>query len=167
MVDTNVAVAADGRSSCSKGCAMICLERILEITNGKALLAIDDGWRVIEEYKGNIRQGGQRGVAETFLKWVLTNHKNPQRCHRVAIRPKDDDPDDFVEFPEHAGLAGFDRSDRKFVAVAAGHKRRPPVLQGTDAKWWGWRVALAECGITVEFLCAEEMREQYQRKFMK
>ena len=54
-----------------------------------------------------------------------------------------------------------------FVAVAAGHKRRPPILQGTDAKWWGWSAALAECGITVEFLCAEEMREQYERKFMK
>ncbi len=41
------------------------------------------------------------------------------------------------------------------------------MLQATDSKWWGWRDALADCGITVEFLCPEQIQETYERKMLR
>lgn len=71
---------------------------------------------------------------------------------------------DFVEFPNHPELQKFDRSDRKFVAVSVAHPDQPPILQAADSKWWGWKEALAECGITVIFLCSDGIAEKYAKK---
>jgi len=62
-------------------------------------------------------------------------------------------------------LINFDPYDRKFVAVAATHPDRPAILQATDSKWWGWKEALAECGVIVEFLCPADIEAGYNRKF--
>lgn len=83
--------------------------------------------------------------------------------HLVPITASDNAPY-FVEFPDHEGLKDFDISDRKFVAVANAHESKPPILQATDSKWWGWKAHLAQCGITVQFLCPEEIAETYERK---
>jgi hypothetical protein len=74
---------------------------------------------------------------------------------------------DYTTFPEHEDLDKFDPADKKFVALANAHPRKPPILQATDSKWWGWKDALSACGITVEFLCPDEVREIYERKFRK
>ncbi len=55
----------------------------------------------------------------------------------------------------------------KFVAVAAAHPSRPPILQGFDSKWWGWRRALEESHIVVEFLCPEEIARKFEEKSTK
>lgn len=75
-----------------------------------------------------------------------------------------DPPHDFVEFPDHEDLADVDPSDRKFVAVANAHRDKPPIIEATDSKWWGWKDALEECGITVEFVCLDQVEEVYRRK---
>ena len=62
-------------------------------------------------------------------------------------------------------MSKFDPSDRKFVAVANAHPGKPSILQATDSKWWGWKDALLECGIKVEFLCPAEIANAYKRKF--
>jgi hypothetical protein len=70
----------------------------------------------------------------------------------------------YEEFPAVEGLEDFDPADRKFVAVACAHPERPPVLQGLDSKWWGWRTALAAAGVVVRFVCESEIRGAYARK---
>ncbi len=85
-------------------------------------------------------------------------------CDRVKIKPVKDIAGDFEEFPRHDGLKEFDLADRKFVAVSIAHPKRPVILQATDTKWWGWKEALAECGVRVDFLCATEIEESYKRK---
>jgi hypothetical protein len=167
VVDTNVVVTANGKSSNGADCEQACLDAVLEITDHGARLAIDDGWRIIKEYRENLDSRGQRSVARTFLKWVFTNHHNPQRCVRVAITPRGPGAEDFQEFPSHQGLSNFDPSDRKFVAVAAAHPDHPPILQATDTKWWGWNEALAECGIQIKFLCPEEIAKSFEKKFSR
>jgi hypothetical protein len=72
--------------------------------------------------------------------------------------------DSYEEFPSHDGLNDFDRSDRKFVAVTNAHPDKPPILQATDSKWWGWKDALAEVGITAHFLCPEYAEDKYAEK---
>ena len=47
----------------------------------------------------------------------------------------------------------FDKSDQKFIAVAHAHPDKPVILQSSDSKWWGWKDALSEVGIDVQFLC--------------
>jgi hypothetical protein len=82
----------------------------------------------------------------------------------VALTPKPDDAQDFVELPAlPAGLA-YDPADRKFIAVAAAHDDHPPVLQALDSKWWGWREALAAAGVTIRFLCPAEIARKFHEK---
>lgn len=71
----------------------------------------------------------------------------------------------YDEFPDHDDLNDFDNSDRKFIAVANAHPAKPPVLQATDSKWWGWKDALNEVGITVQFLCPDYVASKYQEGF--
>ena len=62
-------------------------------------------------------------------------------------------------------MKNFDLSDRKFVAVANAHQEKPPILEGTDSKWWGWKDALAEVGIKVVFLDEAYILQKYNQKF--
>jgi hypothetical protein len=48
--------------------------------------------------------------------------------------------------------------------VGFGHPAKPPILQGTDCKWWGWKEALADVGITVTFLSPEYAKAKYEEK---
>ncbi len=100
------------------------------------------------------------------MKWVLTHQADPIRITRVSITPIPDSEDgnDFEEFPQHPGLRAFDRSDRKFVATANACPGKPPILQASDSKWQGWKTALGEAGITVKFLCPDEIETLYRSK---
>jgi hypothetical protein len=166
VIDTNVPIAASGRSpQASAKCILACQAAILEVLQDRQRLVLDNAGRIIQEYRQNLSPSGQPGMGDQFLKWVFTNWANPERCELVAIAVKASVPADFEEFPEVAGLEKFDLSDRKFVAVANAHRDKPPILQGLDSKWWGWREALASAGITVQFLCEAEVKAKYERKF--
>ena len=164
VVDTNVAVVANQRSRESYSCASACAQALLKIRNC-GFLVIDDGDRILAEYRRNGSLSGQPGAGDYFIKWVHDNRGRRDLVQIVVITPKAGDPDDFTEFPSHQDLSNFDPSDRKFVAVANAHPAKPPILQGTDSKWWGWKDALNACGITIEFLCPAEIEETYHRKF--
>lgn len=58
----------------------------------------------------------------------------------------------LLNSPVAEALRDFDRSDRKFVAVANAAAPKRPILEAVDFKWWGWREALAAEGIEVIFL---------------
>ena len=66
----------------------------------------------------------------------------------------------FEEFPDSARLSSFDRSDRKFVAVALASGSSPKVLNAADTDWWDHRQALEENGVDVVFLCPELMERE-------
>jgi hypothetical protein len=139
----------------------------MDVVEDRRRLVLDDGWRIIGEYRNKLSPTGQPGLGDRFLKWVLTNWASPERCERVTITPKPGDDSDFQEFPSAPGLETFDPSDRKFVAVAHAHTERPPILQGVDSKWWGWKEVLASAGIPVKFLCPDEVQATYIKKFGK
>ena len=75
--------------------------------------------------------------------------------------------DSYDEFPGYEGLRGFDADDRKFIAVANAHEKRPAVLQATDSEWWGYRDALRHVGVRVEFLCPDFVRTKHREKRAK
>ena len=95
------------------------------------------------------------------MKWVHDNRWSLPDVDRVPITKHGESYD---QFPLHDGLRDFDRSDRKFVAVANSHPQKPPILQATDSKWWGWKDALEEAGISVCFLCPKYIQAKYKEK---
>ena len=157
VVDTNVPLTANGKAEqVSLLCVGLCARKLREIMR-QHILVLDDAWHIIKEYKNRLHSSGQPGPGDAFLRWVLTNWANPERCALVHITPYDlcEDERDFEEFPHTHVLSGFDRSDRKFVAVALTHPETPPVLNATDSDWWDYREVLADHGVMVKFICPD------------
>jgi hypothetical protein len=167
VVDTNVAVVASQRATVSARCVERCVLELLEITSGRRRIVLDLQGQILLEYLQNLSLRGQPGVGDAFVKWVHDNQGNPEHCVKDSITAIVDAPEDFEEFPRVPGLAAFDRSDRKFVAVARAHRPGAPILQATDTKWWGWAEVLRREGVEVIFLCEEELRERFERKFAR
>lgn len=166
LVDTNVPINANCANDPAKipdnlvACVKSCVDAIDHVMN-KGIFVIDSGDEIYSEYLNNLCLSGQKGIGNAFMKWVNDHRHNPEYCDRVTITKAGDSYD---EFPAHDGLDNFDRSDRKFVAAANAHVDRPPILQATDSKWWGWQDALAEVGITVRFLCPKYVEAKYAEK---
>lgn len=157
LVDTNVPINANLANDPANipdelaACVQACVDAIDHVMKKRGFV-IDSGDEIYSEYLSNICLSGRKGMGNAFMKWVHDNRWLLPDSDRVTITRNGDSYD---EFPNHADLNNFDRSDRKFVAVANAHADKPPILQATDSKWWGWKDALAEVGITVHFLCPE------------
>ena len=158
IVDTNVAWVASGRSEqASEDCVATCVEKLEQINNDEMKLALDRERRIIDEYQA-LEQTGRFNIGYQFYKWVEMNWSNPERCDLVSITLVDGLEIDFEEFPDDSKLADFDDDDRKFVAVAYAHPDNPPILQAVDGKWRDFLDALHQNGVTVEYLCEDEIQ---------
>lgn len=157
VVDTNVALAADGKANqASPHCVLRCLQELASIKNGRQIL-LDDKGLILQEYLKQKPHGFPQGPGDAFLVWVYDNQANPARVRGVPVTPLSGDPRGFLEFPDDADLTGFDQDDRKFVAVALASGDAPSILNATDTDWWIHRNALVRNGIQVEFLCPDLM----------
>lgn len=162
IVDTNVIlVANEQHAGVRDACVTECATRLLAIKDG-GRIAIDDGYLILGEYQNKTAPHAGKRAGDAFLKWVLQNNANPKRCDKVSIATHEDRS--FEAFPEDEALAKFDRSDRKFVAVAAAHAGKPPILQAADSKWVGWAPALKTSGVIVEFLCPADIQRFDDKK---
>lgn len=165
IVDTNVAITANRATDPDLppeliDCVSACVEAIISIKKGGGLV-LDAGDEIFDEYRRNLSLSGQPGQGDIFMKWVHDNRHSFPAEDLVPITPNGES---YEEFPDHPGLVDFDLSDRKFVAVANAHPAKPPILEATDSKWWGWKNALVEAGITVIFLCEDWIKAKYQEK---
>ena len=162
VVDTNVPVVANGASEqASPDCVQTCAERLGEIMRGEVKLVLDNRWKVISEYRQNLHASGAN-IGDRFLGWVLRNWTNPERCDLVSITPIGGFEDVFEEFPDDPALDGFDPADRKFIAVTCAHSESPPILQAVDSKWLNFDDAFRENGITVAFICQEDIQRLHE-----
>lgn len=166
LVDTNVAKTAnlatqpDPNAEVPDACVLACIKAIEHVIKQRGLV-IDAGDEIFDEYRQQLSMKGQPGVGDVFMKWVHDNRWGLPDSQRVSITKSGDS---YNEFPAHKGLEDFDISDRKFVAVSNAHPRKPAILQATDSKWWGWKKALEEVGITVHFVCPEYVKAKYAEK---
>jgi hypothetical protein len=165
IVDTNVPITANRALDPSTTneelpCVRACVNAIESVVKNGGLV-IDAGDEIFDEYRGNLSLKGQPGVGDKFLKWVHDHRWGFPDEDRVLITKVDNS---YEEFPLHEGLANFDVSDRKFIAVANAHPAKPPILEATDSKWWGWKDALANVEIKVIFLCEGLIEKKYLEK---
>lgn len=166
LMDTNVpktanlAIAPEDIPDELTGCVLACVEAVDSVVKNRSLV-LDAGNEIFDEYRQQLSMSGQPGVGDRFMKWVHDNRWKFPDKDRVTITKNGESYD---EFPHHTGLSSFDRSDRKFIAVANAHPVKPPILQAVDSKWWGWKDALEEVGITVHFLCPDYVETKYHER---
>jgi len=164
VVDTNVATTAnganDGASQACVAASAMALHSVVRFGH----VFVDDRNRIVAEYRANLRARGEPGPGDAFLKWLLTHEWGGERVTQVQITPRADDDEDFVELTRPLSGVTYDRSDRKFLAVAAAHPQHPPILQSFDSKWWGWRDSRRQDGVTVHFLCEHAIAAKHAEK---
>jgi len=155
VVDTNVILVANGQHpDVSATCVASCVARLRSIEQS-GRVAIDDGYQILKEYQNKTEPYAGKRAGDVFLKWLLRNNANLQRCVQVPLVEHAERG--FESFPDDERLANFDPPDRKFVAVAAAHGAKPPILQAADSKWLAWSKGLADHGVKVEFLCPTDI----------
>jgi hypothetical protein len=163
IIDTNVLVVANNRSSphATTECVIACI-RFLRTVRSNGHLVIDDAFEIINEYKRKVNQNGQPGVGDEFLKWVLINWQNTSRCTCTSITQ--DSTRTYAEFPNDPSLEGFDRSDRKFVAVALAHHTHPPIANAVDSDWIKFESELLQHGVRLQQLCEPAQHSPRQKR---
>ena len=163
VVDTNVVATAEGANPIAGAdCRSASAAALLAVMR-RGHLFLDNAGLIVAEYLGAVR-AGQPEAGGAFVRWVLQNQWVEAKVSRVAVTPRTDAPTAFHELPPPIAGITYDRSDEKFLAVAAAHPERPPVLQALDSKWWGWQDSLRACGVTLYFLCPDEIKAKYHEK---
>jgi len=163
VVDTNVILVANGQHPCvSPECVQRCAHWLQALMD-TGRVALDEGFEIVREYQHKTHASDGHGVGDAFLRWVLHHLDDPARCDLVTLAPHVQRG--YDTFPDDARLLAFDAADRKFIAVAAAHPEHPPILQASDSKWLDWSPALAEHGVTVQFLCDAEVHAFHAHKF--
>ena len=150
ILDTNVLLTANGDAEQSPPhCVIRCLETLAQTR--ASVVALDTGQDILGEYQRNIRYEYPFGPAPLFLRDLLQNLGNPDRCELVHITP--DERREYAEFPNDVRLASFDRSDRKFVAVSVASPHQHEIFNAVDTDWAAVDEALRDHGVQVRYLC--------------
>lgn len=157
VVDTNVAIVANGENQdASRNCILACVVKLRELRDN-GIIVIDDKDLIFEEYKRYLSFKGQPGTGDAFFRHLYEKQYDPAKVERVNVTLNDPIEQTYEEFPDDSRLAGFDRSDRKFVAVAITSVNNPPVLNAVDSGWRNFQRELEENGIFVEQLCLDHL----------
>ncbi len=157
VVDTNVAVVANGRDThAGVQCQLECVRRLRALEQ-RGVVVLDQLGLIFKEYRKHLWLAGQPGVGDAFLRYLFDYQYDAERCELVQITPMADDARGFEEFPEDQALDSFDPNDRKFVAAARASRRDPVIINATDSDWAAFEAALARHGVQVQQLCPCEL----------
>ena len=158
VVDTNVAVAANGRGThADQQCRLACVRRLRDLVK-QDVVAIDDTGLVLEEYGNHLHHSGMPDVGDLFFKHVFNNQHQDRHVRRVAVTRSEDDDRGFEELPRNT----LDPSDRKFLAVAV--TARAVILNATDSDWGEQAAPTGELGVEVSQLCPQYASRRARRK---
>ena len=158
VVDTNVAIVANGRRThADLQCQAFCVESLVSVVADE-IVAIDDKGAILQEYRRHLNFSGMPGVGDMFFKHVFNYQYRGDRVRRIAITPSADDRRGFEELPENT----LDQADRKFLAVAL--VASAVVLNATDSDWLEHTALTEALGIKVKQLCPEYASKTRRRR---
>jgi hypothetical protein len=172
ILDTNVIITADkhpiqpsDERAELKKCAQESSNLIEQVKNTKSGLVLDAGFEIFQEYAKNIKPPicKPNGLGRAFIKWLHDNVKHFPLEDRVQITPSGDS---YEEFPAFEELKKFDKSDRKFIAVANAHPARPKptIYVADDSKWMLYIKGFQKAGIRVVFMDEEYTAKKCKQK---
>ena len=119
------------------------------LDGGRILLDVEGA--IQAEYHRYLSPRGQPGVGDRFYLEVLQSA--PRRVERHPLPVWHDG--EYADLPHALIESGFDKSDRKFAALA--RQQGAPVANATDSDWLEHRELLQHCGITVYFVCGADV----------
>jgi hypothetical protein len=126
---------------------------------GHQRLAVDTTRFILKEYCKDYEGLRDQSYRRLFSIWIY-RHLHTD-CLLVDPQPIDNSGTNFRLFPSDSALNGFDRDDRKFVAVAIAAQQTlgdtVPILNAVDRDWCDYRNALQQNGIRVQFVCPHRM----------
>lgn len=152
VVDTNVPVVANGRHRPDEprppsiACREAAIKFLIELLKKRTILLDVDG-AIQAEYHKHLNPRGQPGVGDRFYRVILQS--SLERVERVALSKRSDG--EYADLPQSLIDSGFDRSDRKFAALA--RREGAVVFNATDSDWIEHAAILDEEHIQVEHLC--------------
>lgn len=152
VIDTNVAVVANRQNNdASVSCADACILFLTEVQSNHVVL-IDGADEIRGEYAKNLIQSRPYQLGAQFLLHILQHQGNSAKV-RIVELPKTEQGE-FEDFPDCPELATFDRSDRKFAALA--RRTGNAVTNAIDSDWLNALPHLRANGIDVTFLCGAD-----------
>ena len=165
IMDTNVAAkAATPQEECKPeewDMQERCIEFIREFTkNTDSQLVLDFDYEIIKEYRNRIPN--DTSIGKIFWHWF--NCYIGKIPFENMVKLEKDDDGNYVMFPLEKRTEEFDRSDRKFVALARTHNEHPPIIEAADGKWLGFKDVFGEYGVHIEFLDNDYAKMMYDRK---
>lgn len=147
VVDTNVAVVANGRNiHVSHKCQQKCVEKIESIMEN-GVLVVDTEDLILEEYSGRLEFSGEPSVGDKLFIHLVNCQYQEDRVKRVSITPSRKEGAEFAELPRNK----LDRSDQKFLAVAV--VSGAIIVNATDSDWDEHRALTEGLGVKVDQLC--------------
>lgn len=152
VVDTNVAIAANGRDThASFDCQYMCTEFLEELVSpgNQTNIVLDEMGLIYDEYSNYLYHRGQPGVGDAFFKYLHDHMYLGKKILLVQISPIADETRSFNELQPNT----VDRSDRKFLATAV--VASAEIVNATDTDWHEQTEFLADLDIHVRQLCPE------------
>jgi len=166
VIDTNVLLVAEGlQEAASARCVAECARRLYECRQSESKILIDDAFEIIKEYKKKLSPDRPLKPGSLFLKWLLQNRSNSARI--IACSIISDGAGRYKPFPDKPDQSVVDEDDRKFISVAHSHNSEVAIFQALDSQWMDWQVYLRDEAISVEWICEDEARVAYQRKYRR
>ena len=150
VIDTNVPIVANGNDlTVQLECRIAAVELLSKATKD-GMIYLDTAGDIQNEYRSHLNPNGQPGVGDRFYLEVINSQ--PGKVSRIDIEKGADG--EYIDVPSAIIDAGFDPSDRKFVAVAlrAGAK----VYNAVDSDWAIEQVLLEQNGVEIVFLCGSD-----------
>ena len=154
VVDTNVAMAANGRNThADEKCQLQCIEMLEDIC-AQQVVVLDDGRLIFDEYRRRLHFSGTPGMGDKFFKYVVDHMYGGDRLKLVPITSCSDQGRGFEELPDN----DLDQSDRKFLAVAL--VGSATILNATDSDWCEQEELTEYLGVLVRQLCPQHASKQ-------
>lgn len=151
-IDTNVPIAANGRDTHANfKCQLRCVELLERIATGQsaAVVVLDEGGQILDEYTPHLFYHGQPGVGDLFFKFLHDQMYGGEKVQLVKVTPIQDERRGFEELPPNE----LDPSDRKLLAVAL--ISGADVVNALDTDWHEQAELLGNLGVAVRQLCPE------------
>ncbi len=149
VVDTNVWAMADKLIADANEIELDCIEAaqnwLRAFIAGTDILALDDRYQILGEYRANIRQRG-------FATQILNQLEKKPRDRLIEVTIEFDD-DGYAILSEEVLID--DKSDRKFIAVSLKFDPPAPLINAVDTDWTKDKPKLDAAKILVQELCPD------------